>query len=809
MHPLNTSRWNAKSWRDTLVAFADTNNLLLVCPDGGFNGNILDQIDTAFTTALVDSMFHWYNIDSSQVYMMGFSWGGKATYVYGIEHSDFYAGYLIIGAATSIADLPTARLNKANCKPFSIIHGAFDAVSTRFTPMVNAIKTRTSFVWDTLMPSVGHTIDFPSRNSILTKGFKYIYNVNKMSLSINLGPDKSQCGASSVQLGDSIDIKSGACNFTYHWSPGTGLSDSTIANPSVSVASNSSFILKVMDDQGNAAFDTISVILRNPPTVSVGADDTICPSNRKFFTATGASNYTWSPSAGLTCSNCSQPGITINAKKTYYILGTDSFGCSNRDTLNLDVFAAPRISTSADTSICLGDSGRFNTTGGVSYRWTSSNHLSDSSVGNPFFFPKTNGFFVVYGTDSNGCVGNDFTQVVVRKLPQIQTSADTTICFGAELELRATGTNSYYWSGHPSLSCSACQTTTFKGDTFSFQPYDIVVEGKDNYGCRAYDTVAVNVLRPVSISFSQPDTICAEDYAYLVVRAGGHFRWLNASTLDCDTCVTVKASPLQSTTYLVEVTDIYNCTDTGNLTLTVNPLPTTQFFGDSLICKGDTGTILLSSTGTINWLTTTNINDPSSLAPKVWPSNSAYYHLTSTSKEQCTSWDSVFIQVQNPNADFKIITPTGTNFGHFDFDETPSKNYDNYVFDYNGAPGIAGINSFSYSQNGSYNVCLTVSTNEGCSNKTCKEVKVVSVGYESKGFIKRFTVFPNPTNGLFQLVSKSNEKINTVNVFDQQGRKIRLDTQQSDYDISSLPKGHYILEISTEKEIIRTPLIKH
>ena len=32
-HPLNTSRWNATSWRDTLINFAETNSLILVCPD--------------------------------------------------------------------------------------------------------------------------------------------------------------------------------------------------------------------------------------------------------------------------------------------------------------------------------------------------------------------------------------------------------------------------------------------------------------------------------------------------------------------------------------------------------------------------------------------------------------------------------------------------------------------------------------------------------------------------------------------------------------------------------------------------------
>ncbi len=79
LHPLNTSRWNGVSWCDTLINFAESNQLILVCPDGGVDGKIDDPIDTAFTTAILDSVRIWYNIDNDKTYVMGFSWGAKAT----------------------------------------------------------------------------------------------------------------------------------------------------------------------------------------------------------------------------------------------------------------------------------------------------------------------------------------------------------------------------------------------------------------------------------------------------------------------------------------------------------------------------------------------------------------------------------------------------------------------------------------------------------------------------------------------------------------------------------------------------------
>ena len=77
LHPLNTNRWDAESWCDTLIAFSAANDILLVCPDGGADGAVDDPIDTAFTRVLLDSVAAWYNIDPKQRFIMGFSWCGQ------------------------------------------------------------------------------------------------------------------------------------------------------------------------------------------------------------------------------------------------------------------------------------------------------------------------------------------------------------------------------------------------------------------------------------------------------------------------------------------------------------------------------------------------------------------------------------------------------------------------------------------------------------------------------------------------------------------------------------------------------------
>ena len=178
LHPLNTNRWDAEAWCDTLIVFAETNNLILACPDGGVDGAVDDPIDLGFTDALLDSMNVWYNIDGDKTYAMGFSWGAKTTYTYGLDRPEIFKGYLPIGSAMSGTSEVNSIVANAADKPVYIVHGNNDTPSQRYTPIKNALENNGAIVNSNLMPGVGHTIDFPNRNAILTTAFQWIDSVN-------------------------------------------------------------------------------------------------------------------------------------------------------------------------------------------------------------------------------------------------------------------------------------------------------------------------------------------------------------------------------------------------------------------------------------------------------------------------------------------------------------------------------------------------------------------------------------------------------------------------------------------------------
>jgi len=174
LHPLNTNRWDAESWRDTLIVFAESNSLILAVPDGGSDGAIDDPIDTAFTSLLIDSMSVWFNINENQKYLMGFSWGGKTVYSYGLRRVDEFAGFIPIGAAISGASEIQGLTPNAQDENWYIVHGTNDSPNTRYTPAVNLLTEAGACLESNLLEGVGHTIDFPDRNEILSTAFAYV-----------------------------------------------------------------------------------------------------------------------------------------------------------------------------------------------------------------------------------------------------------------------------------------------------------------------------------------------------------------------------------------------------------------------------------------------------------------------------------------------------------------------------------------------------------------------------------------------------------------------------------------------------------
>lgn len=161
------------------------------------------------------------------------------------------------------------------------------------------------------------------------------------------GPDTAICAGSSVVIGGSPTASAGTSPYTYSWSPSTGLSNATIANPSAAPTSTTTYIVTVTDANTNSDTDTMTVVVNPVPVANAGSDANIILGNSANLggspsASSGTSPYTyaWSPATGLNDATVANP-VATPADTTIYVLTiTDSKGCSDTDTVIVYVNSA-------------------------------------------------------------------------------------------------------------------------------------------------------------------------------------------------------------------------------------------------------------------------------------------------------------------------------------------------------------------------------------------------------------------------------------------------------------------------------------
>src|SRR5690606_13413191 len=129
-----------------------------------------------------------------------------------------------------------------------------------------------------------------------------VVTVNPLPV-VDAGSDVEICHDSSTVLGGSPTATSGTGSYTYTWSPSTGLSLTSIANPTASPTVTTTYIVLVTDAKGCQESDTVVVTVNPLPVVDAGVDVEICHDSSTVLggsptasSGTGAYTYAWSPS---------------------------------------------------------------------------------------------------------------------------------------------------------------------------------------------------------------------------------------------------------------------------------------------------------------------------------------------------------------------------------------------------------------------------------------------------------------------------------------------------------------------------------
>lgn len=274
-------------------------------------------------------------------------------------------------------------------------------------------------------------------------------------LTLAAGFDRTVCKGGSTQL--SAAVSGGTGNFTYLWSPATGLSNPLIPNPVASPASSTAYVLTVTDGAGTTVRDTVNVNI-NPdlykPTIAVAVGtNPFCEGQQMVLIASAATNYVWSKKAASTTTFGNS--ATVSTADTLTVTTINSGGCTGTSDPFYAVMkprpAAPVITPAGNAQgnaiACNGNSVTLtaqSTQSPVTYLW-------NNGATTPSITAQTNGIFYAAVTGANGCTSlNAFKGVVFYSLPagSIAAAGSTNLCSGDSVQLRVTtaDTTSVLWN---------------------------------------------------------------------------------------------------------------------------------------------------------------------------------------------------------------------------------------------------------------------------------------------------------------------------------------------------------------------------
>lgn len=205
---------------------------------------------------------------------------------------------------------------------------------------------------------------------------------------------------------------------------------------------------------------TIGYLVKTGASVDIVADSIYCaPSSTKTLTAlsSGTGTYSWSPTTGLSCTNCANPTATITAPITYRVTYTDAgTGCRAVDTARITLHTMNLTVTPATPTWCAGspavamnaslngDNGAIITPSNTKYdltsitpvatstgTWTTVS-LTDDAVSSAITIPFTFKFF-----------GNNYTQFIISSngFMSFDLASPNACCTGANIPSSSTPNN--------------------------------------------------------------------------------------------------------------------------------------------------------------------------------------------------------------------------------------------------------------------------------------------------------------------------------------------------------------------------------
>ena len=543
---------------------------------------------------------------------------------------------------------------------------------------------------------------------------------------------------------------------TYAWSPALGLSNASIAQPTVNANGNYTLtVTKLVNGCTSSDAVTVSVDTTKP-VANAGANVTLTCSNPTLQIGTVAitgNTYVWSPSVGLSNAAIAQP--IANTTDTYTLTVTKtSNGCTSTDAVIVAIDTTRPITNAGVDKIitCTNPTQVIGTaaTAGNSYAWTPSIGLSNATIAQPTANTAAN-YILTVTKNANGCTSSDAVLVTADTTrPGANAGSDVTLtCINSTLQIGsvAVAGNTYAWS--PALGLSNASIAQPAANSNGI--YTLTVTKLVN-GCTSTDavTVAVDTTKPTANAGADKIITCTNPTLQIGTAAitGNTYAWSPSLGLSNAGI----AQPIANTTdtYTLTVTKTSNgCSSTDAVTVAVDTTrPNANAGIDKIItCTNPTQVIGTAATTGNSYAWTPSVGLSNTAIAQPTTNKTGNYVLTVTKNANgCTSSDAVLVTADT--------TRPGANAG---VDKTITCSNPTHVIGTNAVAGVSyswspeiGLDNAAIAQptvnaNGIYTLTVTKLVN-GCTSTDAVMVAVDTTKPTANAGVDKIITCTNPTH---------------------------------------------------------------
>ncbi|MCB9186916.1 MAG: gliding motility-associated C-terminal domain-containing protein [Flavobacteriales bacterium] len=465
------------------------------------------------------------------------------------------------------------------------------------------------------------------------------------------GYDQGVCSAGTAQLNATGGV-------SYEWMPTAGLSNPNIADPVVTFSSDTvTYWVTVTDNIGCENTDTVTIWQEPLPNAVAGPDTTVCAGQSVQLTSSGGTTYSWSPAAGLNNPNAQNPTATPLTTTTYTVTVGQPTGnlIFNGDFSQGNVgfnsdytyYDGPPNMGEALFSVVANANSIHNAFQGTGH--TGNAPVDSFMVVNGAGTPNQNVWCQTISVSPNtDYFFGAWVSTVVASSPAILQFSINGQVLGAPFSapFNINNWSQFYqtWNSGTATTATICvvnQNTNTGGNDFALDDITFSTYCTNT----AEVTVTINPLPEADAGEDQQ--ICYGDTTQLEGAGGVTYAWVPPIGIADPTDPTTDAYPNLTTTYTLIVEDNIGCTDTDEMTLTVNPLPAANAGPDHEVCIGES-VILEGSGGTIyQWTPQTYLDDATAQLPVSTAEQTTTYTVTVTDNNNCTDSDSTTVTV-NP-----------------------------------------------------------------------------------------------------------------------------------------------------------------